>query len=408
MMRVGYVLKRYPRYSETFIIHEILAHEAAGLGIEIFSLRPPNDTHFQDILGKVRAPVTLIPSEGLKAADLWQAMDQAAMMFGDLSALLVAARGANAVDVYQAITVAREVRLRGIGHLHAHFGSVATSVARLAARLAGLTYTFTAHAKDIFHDTVSAEDARRKLADAAAVVTVCDYNLEYLRQTYGANAFHITRIYNGLDLAQFPFQPPVARPPLIVGVGRLIQKKGFADLIEACALLKRRGVAFTCTIIGTGEQEAALCEQIARLGVGDRMTLAGPRPYGEVKRFVGGAALLAAPCVVGSDGNQDGLPMVLLEAMALGTPCISTDVAGIPEVVRDGATGLIVPQHSPAALAEAMARLLADPQLRVGLAAQARALVEDEFDIYRNAARLREIFMRTSRLAPASVAEGAR
>ena len=100
--------------------------------------------------------------------------------------------------------------------------------------------------------------------------------------------------------------------------------------------------------------------------------------------------------------------MVLLEAMALGTPCISTDVAGIPEVVRDGATGLIVPQHSPAALAEAMARLLADPQLRLGLAAQARALIEDEFDIYRNAARLREIFMRTSRLAPASVAEGAR
>lgn len=408
MMRVGYVLKRYPRYSETFIIHEILAHEAAGLGIEIFSLRPPNDTHFQDILGKVRAPVTPIPSEGLKAADLWQAMDQAAMMFGDLSALLVAARGADAVDVYQAITVAREVRLRGIGHLHAHFGSVATSVARLAARLAGLTYTFTAHAKDIYHDTVSAEDARRKLADAAAVVTVCDYNLEYLHQTYGADARRVARIYNGLDLAQFPFQPPVTRPPLIVGVGRLVEKKGFADLIEACALLKRRGVTFTCTIVGTGEQEAVLCEQIARLGVGDRVNLAGPRPYGEVKQFVGGAALLAAPCVVGSDGNQDGLPMVLLEAMALGTPCVSTDVAGIPEVVRDGATGLIVPQHSPAALAEAMARLLADPQLRAGLAAQARALIEDEFDIHRNAARLRELFMRTSRLVPVSVAEGAR
>jgi glycosyltransferase involved in cell wall biosynthesis len=250
----------------------------------------------------------------------------------------------------------------------------------------------TAHAKDIFHESVRPEDLRRKLQDAAATVTISDYNLDYLRDTYGPAAEGVRRIYNGLELERFPYKEPRGRVPEIVAVGRLVEKKGFADLIEACSLLRDRGVEVRCRIFGLGEQEPDLRAAVERLGLGNRVRLPGPRPQGDLIKAVGRAAVFAAPCVVGGDGNRDGLPTVLLEAMALGTPCVSTDVTGIPEVLRDGETGLMVPQRDPAALADAIERLLADPELRVRLAGRARRLVEAEFDVRRNAALLRETF----------------
>ena len=391
-MRIGYVVKRYPRYSETFIVTEILAHEAAGLEIEIFSLLPPEDTHFQNIISRVRAPVTYLRAEGLKATDFWAGLQRAAAVLPDLWAALPTATGEEARHVYQAALLAREARRRGITHLHAHFASASTSVTRLAARIAGIPYTFTAHAKDIFQEDVSAEQLRRKLADAAAVITVSDYNLAYLRDAYGDAAARVQRLYNGLEPEQFPYAPPGDRPPLVVSVGRLVEKKGFPDLIDACAVLAGRGRDFRCEIIGSGPDDEALRTQVARRRLSGRVQLLGPRPQSEVIGKVQGAAVFAAPCVVGADGNRDGLPTVLLEAMALGTPCISTDVTGIPEVVRHGETGLIVPQHHPEALANAIERLLDDAELRVRLAAGARLLIESDFDSHRNAAHLRGVF----------------
>src|SRR5262249_30826288 len=162
---------------------------------------------------------------------------------------------------------------------------------------------------------------------------------EYLRAAYGAAAGHVQRIYNGLDLERFPFEVPRDRPARIISVGRLIEKKGFGDLIEACGMLARRGRPFHCQIIGTGELKSDLRAPIERLRLQDQVELLGARPQLEVIQHVRSAAVFAAPCVVGQDGNRDGLPTVLLEAMALGTPCVSTDVTGIPEVVRDGETG---------------------------------------------------------------------
>ena len=390
--RVGYVLKRYPRYSETFVVNEILAHERAGLDLEIFALRPPNDTHFQDAISRVRAPVTYLPCDGVKAADFWGALDGASRALPRLFASLEAARGEEAAEVFQAVALAREAVRRGLTHLHAHFATSATTVARLAARFAGLPYTFTAHAKDIFHESVRAEDLARKLSDAAAVVTVSDFNLRFLRETYGDGAARVERVYNGLDLEQFRFERAGGRRPLVVSVGRLVEKKGFDDLVEACALLRGRGAEFTCEIVGAGPLEAALKAQVARLGLGSIVQLRGPVPQREVIRLVRGAQVFAAPCVVGEDGNRDGLPTVLLEAMALGTPCVSTDVTGIPEIIRDGETGLMVPQRDPEALASSIERLLTSPRLADDLAHGARRLVEEEFDVDRNAARQRELF----------------
>jgi glycosyltransferase involved in cell wall biosynthesis len=403
-LRVGYVVKRYPRYSETFIVREILAHEQAGLEIEIFSLRPPDDGHFQDLIARVRGRVhyLYLPAEGLlpeplagatlTAAHFWRAIVQAREVLPGLWAALEEMREAEARDVYQALQLAREVRQLKLDHLHAPFASSAATVARLGARLAGITYSFTARAKDIFHESARPDDLRRKLRDAAGTVTISDYHLDYLRRTYGPLAARVQRIYNGLDLDEFPYRAPYDRPPAILGVGRLVEKKGFTDLIDACALLAGRGRAFRCRIIGAGRLQADLAAQAERLGLQGRVDLAGPLPQSEVIKEMHGAAVLAVPCIVAPDGDRDGLPNVIQEALALGTPVVTTDVTGIPEVVRDGETGLRVPQHNPAELAAAIERLLTDPELRVRLAAGGRRLIEAEFDIHRTTERRRALF----------------
>ncbi|UCD75513.1 MAG: glycosyltransferase [Phycisphaerales bacterium] len=390
--RIGYVVKRYPRLSETFIVTEILAHEAAGLQLDIFALRSPVDGRFHEALGRVRAHVTYLPHERIKLAEFWTALAEAKHDFQDLWTIIDEAEPEEAATVYQAVLLAREVRTRNLTHLHAHFGSVATSVARLTSRLTGVPYTFTAHAKDIFHESVNEEDMRRKLQDAAAVITVSDFNLAYLRTAFGEDASRVHRIYNGLDLEEFGFAPPIDRLPIVLAVGRLVEKKGFADLIEACAILAQHGCDFRCEIIGDGELAEPLREQIEQSGLTEHVRLLGPRPRGQVIARIRQAAVMVVPSVIAADGNRDGLPTVLLEAMALGTPCIATDVTGIPEIVRDGETGLIVPQHAPQALADRMEALLADPSSAESLAANARKLIERDFDIHRNTAAMRQFF----------------
>jgi glycosyltransferase involved in cell wall biosynthesis len=295
-------------------------------------------------------------------------------------------------NVYQSLILAAAVKRKGINHLHAPFASDACTVARLAARFAGIPYSFTARAKDIFHENVRPDDLRCKLRDAAGVVTISEYHLDYLRSTYGSLAERVLRVYNGLDLEEFPYRPPHDRPPIILAVGRLVEKKGFGDLVDACSLLAGRRREFRCRIVGVGALQEELQAQIDRLGLREQVALVGPLPQGEVIREMHRAAVLAMPCVIGKDGDRDGLPNVIQEALALGTPVVTTDVTGIPEVVRDNDTGLQVPQRDPPALAGAIERLLADPELRVRLASRGRRLIEAEFDIRRNTEKRRAMF----------------
>jgi glycosyltransferase involved in cell wall biosynthesis len=215
----------------------------------------------------------------------------------------------------------------------------------------------------------------------------------------------VTRIYNGLDLARFAHAAPDRGATEVLAVGRLIEKKGFHILIEAIRLLREAGRGVACRIVGDGDEAGPLAAQIAANGLGDLVRLDGPKPQAEVMRAMRAAAVLACPCIVGRDGNRDGLPTVLLEAMALGTPCVATDVTGIPELVRDGETGLCVPEGDPVALAGALARMLDDPALRLRLSRAGRALIEQEFDIQLNAARLRAVFAQAA--AAAEPARGA-
>jgi colanic acid/amylovoran biosynthesis glycosyltransferase len=406
-LRVGFVVKRYPRYSETFIVREILAHERAGVTIDIFSLRPPNDSHFQDLIARVRGSVSYLvqpserilseslSSETMTTSQFWKTLTEGARLLPALWDEVAEAGAGDARYIYQAIQLACEIRLRGIDHLHAPFGSEPATVARLAARFAGVPFSMTLRAKDIFHESADAEDLKRKLRDAATVVTISDYHMAFLRETFGPSVRHLHRVYNGLDLEEFPYRSPANRPRCILAIGRLVEKKGFGDLIEACAILKKRGVDFTCRIVGHGVLREELIAHINRLDLASRVEIVGPRPQTEVIEEIQMAAVLAAPCIVAPDGDRDGLPNVIQEALALGTPVVSTDVTGIPEVVRDQETGIQVPQRDPLALAAALERLLDDRELRVRLASQARAFMEREFDIHKTTARRRALFHAT-------------
>ena len=392
--RVGYVLKRYPRFSETFIVNEILAHEEMGREIDIFALRSVEESHFQDILARVRAGVTCVPDNVRGANEVWQTIRAGARTLPGGWESLARFPEAAGQDMLQAIFVATEAHRRGIPHLHAHFGTLAATVARIAAGLAGITWSVTLHAKDIYCTYEENHNLELKLRDAAAAVTVSDYNLHYLAERFPGAHAPLVRIYNGIDLAAFPWQPPRPEADEILAVGRLVEKKGFHILIEAVRILAAEGRPVRCRIVGSGEEEADLRAQIAACRLEGHVTLAGSLPQAEVKAAMRGAAMLACPCVVGEDGNRDGLPTVLLEAMALGLPCIGSDVTGIPEVVADGVTGLVAPEGDAPALARAIARLLDDPALRASLSAEARRLVERDFDIRRNAPQIGALFDR--------------
>ena len=386
---VGYVLKRYPRFSETFVVNEILALEKAGVQVDIFALGPVSETHFQEAISRVRAPVHRIRHQFHDTELYWQLLVQARKTLPEFRRLAHLADEHDWVTVGQAVLLAMQAQSKGIRHLHAHFGTQAATIARLAGHFAAIPYSFTAHAKDIYHHYAEPVNLTTKIQDAAFTITVSDYNLAHLRAEYHSSA-PIYRIYNGLDLDQFPYQIPRDRPPHILAVGRLVEKKGFPDLIDAIAALRERGINCTCDIIGDGNQRETLAAHIARLHLEDRVRLLGNRSQAEVKNHIRQAAMLIAPSVISADGDRDGLPTILVEAMALGTPCISTNIVGIPELIHDGETGLLVPPHDPDALAAAITRLLEKPAYGEHLAANARAHIEQHYDIHQNTAELRE------------------
>jgi glycosyltransferase involved in cell wall biosynthesis len=403
---VGYILKMFPRFSETFILSEILELERQGLELRIFSLKRPNDGVFHADVARVRAPVTYVPESPLRAARAYAAAHRE--VFGwnrgryvrcfsfTLWRALKKRRPAAFKRFLQAGFIAPLLRREGIGHVHAHFATSATAVALHLHDLAGVSYSFTAHAKDIYRHSVENDSLERKLRSARFAVTVSDYNRRSLAGFDGAE--RLVRIYNGLDVERFaPNGTAGQEPPLVLAVGRLVEKKGFDDLVRACAVLREEDTVFRCRIVGKGELEAELRALIAKLGLEDQVELAGPIPREQLLDVYPRASVVVAPCVIGADGNRDGLPTVLVEAMALGVPVVATDVTGIPELVQNGHTGLLVPQNQPEALAGAIRRVLAEPALAEALVRAGRTRVERDFDSRTNVARLRTLLEEASR-----------
>jgi glycosyltransferase involved in cell wall biosynthesis len=397
--RIGYVLKVYPRFSETFIVTEILAREAAGEQLEIFSLRPAADPRFHPELARVKAPVTYVPRP-FKLSEGWEVMAQAVGTVPEFAAryaeLLPELAPMDPDEVYQGVGLARLVIERRIGHLHAHFGSAAARTAEIAARLAGITYSFTMHAKDIFHESVDYARLRQGMKNADHVITISAYNYRFLRNMFSEETRNLHLVYNGLELERFPFRPP--DPPdsvlRVAAVGRLVEKKGFSMLVDAAEELAKRGRRVEVRIAGDGDLAEDLAARIAAARLEDTVFLLGPQTQQEVFELLRWADVLAAPCIVGADGNADGLPTVLLEAMAMGVPAIASDVTGIPEVVHpaDGAeeqTGVLVRAGVLPDLVTALETVAGPDFDRGAVAAAARRLIEADFDSHRQAAQLR-------------------
>lgn len=406
--KIGYVVKVYPRFSETFVVTEILAREAAGEELAIYALRPTSDARFHPQLAQVQAPVTHLPKPH-KLSSHWEVMARAQEQLPDFGprfgALMPLMLRLDLDDVSQAVDLALRLRADGITHVHVHFANVASWTTAIAAALTGLPYTVTTHAKDIFHADVDQVLLREVLGRAENVIAISEYNRQFiLEQVDPSLAGSLTLVRNGLDLPRFSYTEPrdlasptePARPLQVLAVGRLVEKKGFAHLVRAAAALRDEGFALQVRIIGDGDQREALTALIAEHQVASIVQLVGVRSQAELVAELAAADVLAAPCVVGADGNADGLPTVILEAMASGVPCIATDVTGIPEAIYPAgvdetgaprpATGILLsrdPATLDADLTEAL-RQVADPMWpRQDIASAARALIEREFDTRR-------------------------
>jgi glycosyltransferase involved in cell wall biosynthesis len=275
-----------------------------------------------------------------------------------------------------------------IEHIHAHFADRAATVALVAARLLGGTYSLTAHASDIY---VGPTILKEKIANAEFATTCTDYNKAHLEKMTGQP---VELIYHGLDFQKIGLENARrerAKPPLILSVGQLKERKGFPVLLRACHILMQEGAEFQCEIIGDGPDRESLERLWRDLGLEETVTFAGAKPNTTVMDRYADASIFVLPCVIGSNDDRDGIPNVLLEAMANELPIISTPVSGIPEILKDEVTGLMSKSGDHESLADAMSRLLRDPELRMALGRRGREVVRERFDIHKNIGRLLDL-----------------
>lgn len=398
--KIGYVVKVYPRFSETFVVTEILGREAQGEDISIYAMRPTTDTRFHPELARVQAPVKWVPRPA-NARRFWAQVSDVLVdedMAARFASIMPELATLDHSDVAQGLALAKQVREDGITHLHAHFASLAGRMAWVASKLTGIGYTVTTHAKDIFHQDVDCAWLRRICGDADNVIAISQYNQAYLQRVLDGTGANIVLRYNALELERFSFHSPagVGAPLEVVAVGRLVAKKGFDHLIHAVKILAERGVDVRLRLAGDGELKDELAALIARLGLESHVEMLGAMTQAEVAGLVQSADVFVAPCVPGSDGNMDGLPTVVLESMALGTPVIATTVTGLPEVIRDGETGVLIDIGDGAEnlahdVARALAGFITGHHDAVTLARGARELIEELFDNRVQAAALREL-----------------
>jgi glycosyltransferase involved in cell wall biosynthesis len=396
-------------------LNEILELERRGVEVTIFSLKKPNEGRFHPQVTNVKAPVyyldDLEPKKGWAAlAEHWPALFPRRAQLWELLENIIPQNDPALIELFFASAWAASLaQSRGLMHLHAHFATLPSTLAYFTSRVSGIPFSFTAHAKDIFQDTVNRKMLEEKLCAARFVITVTEFNRRYLAATYpSVPAGKVRVLYNGINLDFFNFEPEVKREKnLILSIGRLVAKKGFPDLLEACAVLKNKGIDFACVIIGQGEESALLQTRRRELGLDDRVTFAGPKTQSEVLPYLKRATLLALPCTVDSDGNQDALPTVLLEALGTGCPAVSTTVSGIPEIIHSGIDGLLVHPNSPAELAEAMQKILTSSALAEGFARQGRKKAEEKFDLKKSVATLEGYYRQSAEGKPAAETKAA-
>jgi colanic acid/amylovoran biosynthesis glycosyltransferase len=407
-IKLVYVIGRYPELTTTFIEREIKVLRQLGAAVQPLSLRYPTTpgSISPEHQAVRKDTIHLVPKSwrdfnllAFAAAHLYFLFRRPVVYWRTLLYLLThehpdfKARLMTILHFSLGVYAAFLLRRHDFDHLHAHFIDRAVVVALVVSRLLNKTYSLTAHANDIYITQIL---IREKIVNARFVVTVSLYNKAHLLRAYpGLDSDKIHILHPWVDPAQFT--PPPARPPHerlhILSVGRLVEKKGQADLVEACYLLQQRGVDVECRIVGSGPLRSSLGDQIARRGLQAQVALMGGQPQSQVLELLRTwADVFVLPSVIARDGDREGIPVSLAEAMAMELPVISTDIVGIGELVQPG-TGILVPPHNPPAVAEALVQIhTASLSARADMGHQGRAVVDAEFNLPQGVRQLADLF----------------
>ena len=405
----GMILKGYPRISETFISNEIGLLEQQGLKIHIFSMRRPRESFAHRSVRDIRAKVDYLPETILPhLAKLLPANLRLAGQRPRRYAAAAAIAVRRFFRTYKSATLKHLLQAgylvqhllpgSGVVHLHAHFAHSPTSVAMFTNLLSGVPFSFTAHAKDVY--TSNPRQLREKIDRARFVTTCTGYNRRYLMKLAPRTTTPIHRIYHGIDLALFNAvahsrngagsQP--APPYHIMTVARMTAKKGLPTVYRALRKLLDQGIAFEHVLIGDGDDRQSLLALVESLGLTSVCRFLGTQPHDIVLDHYRRADLFVLGCRVAKNGDRDGIPNVFPESMAMGVPVVATRVSAIPEIIRDGRTGLLVPPDNPREMAGAMTRLLTDVELRQKVIANGRRQVHARFDNRRLIQSLADIY----------------
>ena len=390
MRQLAYLFERFPAFTKTFCAREVAELYRQNYRVPVFSIRRPNDERPVNIpLDEVA--IHYLPDSNspfFKIPTRW-----AARRFTQYWQKEIDSRDKH--RFFEAIYLGNRLKKAGIKHLHVHFAGMAARTAWWIKKLFGIDYSFTGHANDIFVEKPDQRVPLKSLvAEARFVVSVSDYGVNYLTSRFPLAASKIYRVYNGIDLAQFTPAEPGVQPVRIISVGRLIPKKGYAELIEACDLLNKQGLDFRCTIIGGGPEHLPLRQLIEARSLDKMIELVGPKSQTEIVELLAQSQIFVFPARRDEAGDQDNLPTVLIEAMAGGLPIVTSSLAGIPEIITDQINGILVPQRAPEALASAIRSLLLDPKKREKLGASGLSTAREKFSLAATVQELIALFER--------------
>jgi glycosyltransferase involved in cell wall biosynthesis len=408
--KLAFLVSRFPKLSETFILHEVLALRKLGVDAEIYSLLRHQEGVVHDAAKELMPLVHFHPFFSLSILrNQWHFLrHNPSAYFKVLGEALRATWGSpnfffGALCLFpKAVRMAHEMQVMGIGHVHAQFANHAAAVAFIIHGLTGIPFSFTARGTDIHVDR---HMLKEKIEAAAFVVTVSAFNKRLMIRECGAQvADKIHVVYGGVDVNVL--KPNSRRRPggplQILCVARFEEVKGHIHLVRACSILRDRGVAFECHLVGDGPLLPKIRKEIARAGLGNHIRLHGPCPQKKVVERLRATDILVLATVLTQSGECEGIPNVLKEAMACGLPVVGSNISGIPELVEHGRSGLLVEAGNPAALANALERLLSNPELRQRLGKAGREKVVREFNLSVSAARRARLFLsggRAPRLA---------
>jgi colanic acid/amylovoran biosynthesis glycosyltransferase len=388
MTSFAYLFERFPSFGQTFCYREVAEFYRQGVSPPIFSIRNPKDEPPQDWDARIVEHVHYLPEEKELLDDVQKASEKGRLTPEINAALDEWGRRTDFLRLYQAVYVGLRLQAAGIDHVHAHFAGMAARTAFWIARFFPITFSFTAHANDIFAPGKFEIGLDKLVGSARVIITETDYSETFLRERFPERADRIHRIHNGLNLDDFGRAKFSAEIPLIVAIGRLIVKKGFTNLIRACALLVEGGRSFRCEIFGDGPLEKDLRAQVEASGLQERVQLPGPKPQRELRARLADANVFVLPSVPEAEGGMDNLPTVIMEAMATGLPVVSTRIGGIPEMVVDDETGFLVQPEDAVTLAAAIEKVINDRSLAQNLGQAGHERAQKLFSIEKNVREL--------------------